>query len=165
MKIDLDDSVRLPEHIFLSIQHNPHRGDYTPIQKWIADYIASAEASGEPADEAILPEDRAEILATGELWVIGWCPSTPVGSREVVAATFARALEIANRRDGGPRTCEGAGTMLTCTANVTEGDLRCAACHCAISRIGPGMVASVRSPWNLSWRARPPTQAMGKVNP
>jgi hypothetical protein len=46
-------------------------------------------------DEIIAPEDRAAILATGEVWIIRRCPDTPVGSCEVVAATLDRAIRLA----------------------------------------------------------------------
>jgi hypothetical protein len=89
-------ALKLPRHISLSIQHNPHRGDYRTIERWVEDHLlASTAGTGFTADEVIRPEDRAAILATGEVWVISWCPETPVGSCEVVAATLERALELA----------------------------------------------------------------------
>jgi len=30
------------------------------------------------------------------VWVLDWCPRTPVGSYKVIAATLERALELAN---------------------------------------------------------------------
>jgi hypothetical protein len=87
--------MNFPEHICLSLRHNPHRGDYTPVETWLENYLLSAEAGGEPRDEAILPEDRGAILATGEVWELSWCPRTPVGSCSAVAATMERVLELA----------------------------------------------------------------------
>jgi len=90
--------MNLPRHISLTIQHNPHRGVYVPIDKWIEDYLLSATSgTGFTADEVIAPADHAAILATGEVWIISWCPDTPVGSCCVVAATLDRALEFANQ--------------------------------------------------------------------
>lgn len=45
----------------------------------------------------ILPEDKAAILTTGEMWEIRWYPDTPVGYCTVAAATLERALELACR--------------------------------------------------------------------
>ena len=81
----------LPKHICMSIQHNPHAGVYETIEKWLEHRDLNGDG------ECITPEDRAEILHTGEVWTISWCPDTPVGSRFVAAATLDRALELANR--------------------------------------------------------------------
>lgn len=89
--------MKLPKHISLIIRHNPHRADYRTVEHWLDDYLASATlGTGFTADEAIRPEDLAAIRASGEIWTIAWCPDTPVGSCEVVAATLERALELAN---------------------------------------------------------------------
>jgi hypothetical protein len=83
-------AMNLPKHICLSIEHNPHRGDYETVERWLElnDVRDAADIS---------PEDRAAILASGEVWTISWCPDTPVGSCTVAAATLERALEIANK--------------------------------------------------------------------
>ncbi|MCA1833051.1 MAG: hypothetical protein ABR520_11315 [Mycobacteriales bacterium] len=91
--------VQWPKHIELSLQHNPHRGDYLPLETWIESHLLAADAGGEPRDEAIRPEDLAAIRATGEVWVLTWCPDTPVGSCVAVAATFERVLELAAGND------------------------------------------------------------------
>lgn len=90
MKIDL------PKHMYLQIEHNPHAVNYEPLERWIQNMFLSM---GLPEDEVIRPEDLAAIRATGEVWVIDWCPNTPVGSRMVIAATLERALELASPED------------------------------------------------------------------
>lgn len=89
----LDDAdriyIRLPRHVCLSIQHNPHAGGYETAENWIAN--RSAEQS-----VGIEPQDLTEMLRTGEIWVISWCPNTPVGSCSVAAATLERAIELAS---------------------------------------------------------------------
>lgn len=88
----------LPPHICLRISHNPHRGEYQTIEHWLYVHLVGATAgTGFTADDIIQPADRAAILATGEVWIISWCPSTPVGPCEVVAATLERALELASK--------------------------------------------------------------------
>jgi glutamate synthase domain-containing protein 1 len=81
--------VNLPKHICLSIRHNPHLSNYETIERWLEQNEYREEAD-------ISPEDGAAILASGEVWVISWCPETPVGSRSVASATLERALELAN---------------------------------------------------------------------
>lgn len=87
--------MKLPKHISLTIEHNPHRADYMAVETWM-DYVTqSAMAGGFSVDETIRPEDRSEILRTQEIWVVSWYPQTPVGSREAISATLERALELA----------------------------------------------------------------------
>jgi hypothetical protein len=80
--------MNLPRHIELSIHHNPHRGDYETIERWL-------ELNEQRDGAEITPADRAAILATGELWVVRWYPETPVGWCAVAAATLPRALKLA----------------------------------------------------------------------
>jgi hypothetical protein len=89
--------MMLPRHISLHIAHQPHAVSYMSIDEWIESYLLSAEAGGTTRDQAIDPADLAAIRATGEVWVIDWCPDTPVGSCTVAAATIERALELAIR--------------------------------------------------------------------
>lgn len=86
--------MKLPEHIHLRIEHNPHAVNYQSIEQWIAHWIFLEEIAKSKPDEAIVakfasgakPEageiarfapldtieanDLAEILRTGEVWVI-----------------------------------------------------------------------------------------------
>ena len=81
--------MNLPRHISLTIQHNPHRSMYMAVETWMDYRLLDA------ASTAIGPDDMSEILRTQELWVIMWCPRTPVVTREVIAPTLERALELA----------------------------------------------------------------------
>jgi len=82
--------VKLPKHISLIIEHQPHSALYETVEQWLA--------TNDDRDMADLePEDREEILRTGELWVVHWYPDTPVGSCAVAAATLERALELASK--------------------------------------------------------------------
>lgn len=88
--------LKLPKHVSLRIIHNPHAADYKTAEEWLENYLVFEEFAKIPRDEAVAPEDREAILATGEIWEIDWCPNSPVGSCSVVAATLERALELAN---------------------------------------------------------------------
>lgn len=94
--------MKFPKHITMRIIHNPHAGTYTPLEKWIEDELASGAAGGWRADEVIRPEDLDEIRRTGEVWQVLWCPDTPVGSRQVIAATLDRALDLAGAEKTAP---------------------------------------------------------------
>lgn len=76
--------MKLPKHINLTIEHQPHAVYYETAAKWLEDHAEVSEA------------DAAEILRTGEVWVIQWYPRTPVGFRAVAAATLERALQLAS---------------------------------------------------------------------
>jgi hypothetical protein len=78
--------MKLPRHIHLSIEHQPHAVNYQTVEEWLA-----RDFGGDIAEA-----DRAQMIATGEVWVIQWYPDTPVGFCVVAAATLERALELAN---------------------------------------------------------------------
>lgn len=88
--------MRFPKHMYLRLVHNPHAVDYQPLERWLEHQLLAAEAGGIPRDEAIAPADLAAIRSTGEVWVLSWCPDTPVGSCEVIAASLERVLELAS---------------------------------------------------------------------
>jgi len=80
----------LPRHLNLTIEHNPHKAYYQTVEQWLDDDGPDAKDGDE-----LRPEDRAAILATGELWTVQWYPNTPIGSVLVCAATLPRVLERA----------------------------------------------------------------------
>jgi len=87
--------MKLPRHISMRISHNPHAGDYQPLEEWLHLQIYLEACAGFSQDEFVSPADLAEILSRGEVWEINWNPDTPVGSCTVIAATLERALELA----------------------------------------------------------------------
>jgi hypothetical protein len=78
--------VKLPRHINLIIEHQPHVVNYQTVEEWLADN------GGEECDS----DDRARMIDTGEVWYVQWYPDTPVGFLRAAAATLDRALEVAN---------------------------------------------------------------------
>lgn len=78
--------MKLPKHVNLTIEHQPHATNYETVDEWLARDEGYAD---------ICSEDRAKIIETGEIWVIHWYPETPVGFCAVAAATLERALELA----------------------------------------------------------------------
>lgn len=86
---DQGSAMKLPKHINLRIVHQPHATSYETVEQWLKT-VDTFDAVD------IEPEDRAEMLRTGEVWEIQWYPNSPVGSHSVAAATLERALELAN---------------------------------------------------------------------
>ena len=82
--------MKLPRGISHSIEHNPHTEIYQPVDA----YIAEQDLFMHMTDE-----DREVCKRTGELWVLRWCPDTPVGSCCIAGPTLDRVLEIADRGD------------------------------------------------------------------
>lgn len=79
--------VLLPRHISLHIEHNPHASNYESIETWLANRDTEQSID-------ITPSDREAILQTKEVWVMSWCPDTPVGSCSIAAATLERLLQL-----------------------------------------------------------------------
>lgn len=94
--------MKLPNHINLHIEHQPHAANYETVEEWLL--YNESEPATRFADYPA--EDRAAMLAAGEIWTVQWYPNTPVGFCCVAAATLERALELANEDDndsGSPR--------------------------------------------------------------
>jgi hypothetical protein len=73
----------------LHITHNQHKGNY--------ETVAQALERGTYAREDFPDlEELAKAIETDSVWEIQWYPNTPVASCTVCAATFTRALELAN---------------------------------------------------------------------
>lgn len=81
--------MKLPKHINLTIEHNPHASHYLTAEEYLDEDLKDFASD-------IAPADRAAMIATGEIWEIQWYPDTPIGFYVVAAATLERALELAN---------------------------------------------------------------------
>ena len=77
--------MKMPPNIALSIDRNRHKVYYQSV----AGYVASAGVN-------IGADDLAKAIESDELWEVQWHPDTPVGSCSVAAATYERAMELAN---------------------------------------------------------------------
>lgn len=80
--------MKLPKHVTLTIEHNPHASDYATAAQWLENNYARDFADVLDADE---------IKRTNEVWVVRWYPNTPVGFQCVAASTLIGALEFACR--------------------------------------------------------------------
>lgn len=77
--------MKMPPNIALTIDRNRHKVSYESV----AEYVESA---GVDIDAC----DLAKAVEADELWEVRWHPDTPVGSCSVAAATYERAMELAN---------------------------------------------------------------------
>lgn len=64
--------------------------NYQTVAEWLAE-VVDGNRYGD-----VLPQDREEMMRTGDVWVVHWYPDTPVGFHAVAAATLDRAIELAN---------------------------------------------------------------------
>ena len=79
----------------LYLEHNPHHGVYEPL----AEYAASRWE--DPADDPwVSPEDKERAIATDNVWMLQWYPTTPIGFNVVVASDLVVLLRavFAERR-------------------------------------------------------------------
>lgn len=82
--------MKLPKHIELSIEHNPHAGNYETVAEHLD------RGYGERFD-FISVEERDAAIRTNELWVMQWYPSTPIGFKAIATATLEALLAEAAR--------------------------------------------------------------------
>lgn len=75
--------MKLPKHINLTIEHNPHAANYQTAAEWL-----KRDGRGDPVD-------YDEMVRLNEVWLIQWYPNTPVGFNAVVASTLEKALAAA----------------------------------------------------------------------
>lgn len=83
----LAEITRVPKHINLTIEHQPHATCYETVEHYLG---------GDHAPDCT-DEDRVEMLRTGEVWTVQWYPNTPIGFCHVAAPTFWQALARANQ--------------------------------------------------------------------
>lgn len=89
----------MPRHAAgFTLEHNDHKGDYLTV----AEYI-DPDAHPWMADmDWATPEDRAQAVATNELWAAQWYPDTPVGFYKIYAATFESLMKALREWEAKP---------------------------------------------------------------
>ena len=85
--------MKLPRHINLTIEHNPHKGSYLTIEQF-------EEFPGDDPYYDWADGERDKAIAADSMWVIQWYPDTPIGFLAVAASTFEAALDAANSVEG-----------------------------------------------------------------
>jgi hypothetical protein len=79
-----------PRCVSLSIEFNQHAVYYLTVEQWEADRASYAPVPWLSAEE------RARAIAANSVWACQWYPSTPVGSCELVAASFETLMAAVN---------------------------------------------------------------------
>ena len=81
-------AASLPSHkSSFHLTHNQHLAYYQTVEEYLADCGAHADQWGDAAE-------RAEAIATNEMWELQWYPDTPIGSYTIYAASLP-ALMVA----------------------------------------------------------------------
>lgn len=88
-----------PKHATLQIDHNTHIVDGQDVETWLGDEHRIFGASFDAAD-------FAQMVNNDEVWVIRWSVEAQPGEHAfaVYAATWERALELANAKSGTDRS-------------------------------------------------------------
>jgi hypothetical protein len=86
---DVTPELRLPRHIAIAIEHQPHAALSESIEQWL-------ERSKERDLVIVSDFERGEMLRTGQVWFVQWYPDTAKVFKTVAAATLQRALALAN---------------------------------------------------------------------
>lgn len=73
-----------PNCVHLSVEFNPHAVNYQSLQEW----IDGMTDDGEFFYDWISIEERDKSLATNNIWVAQWYPTTPVGFNTAAASSF-----------------------------------------------------------------------------
>ena len=76
-----------PRHLTLTLEHNPHKSVYQPLDQYLAENDVRFET----------PAERDTALAEDSLWGLQWYPDTPVGFLLVAAADPVTLLKYAWR--------------------------------------------------------------------
>jgi hypothetical protein len=79
--------LRLPRHIAIAIEHQPHAALGESIEQWL-------ERSKERDLIVVSDYERDEMLRTGHVWFVQWYPDAPTVFKTVAAATLDRALAL-----------------------------------------------------------------------
>lgn len=79
--------IKLPTHINLSLEHNPHSASYMSVEEW----EKCVEISW------ISEEERSLAIKHDSMWSIVWYPDNPVGSYSESAHDLKELLDYVDR--------------------------------------------------------------------
>lgn len=64
--------MNLPNHLSISIKHNPHKLYYETVEEFLGGGV-------DEWYEWVSKEDREKCIEKDELWEVMWYPNTPIG--------------------------------------------------------------------------------------
>lgn len=91
----MDIIMKLPRHMSLTIEHNPHRTMYESMDRFLQVYTPDF------ADDV----DRQKCIESNEIWLMTWRPDTPVGLCSVAASTFDGLMAMVEEDAESPNGC------------------------------------------------------------
>lgn len=83
--------MKLPKHISLTLEHNPHEISYEKVET----YIHHSEW-----DEDFVSEEEKQLaIKNNDYWVATWYPSTPVGHCQISAHNLEVLLKYLSEQE------------------------------------------------------------------
>lgn len=79
-------TIKLPKHINLTIEHNPHATNYQTVSQYL-------NLPNVDDDSFETNETKQKCIKTGEIWELRWYPDTPVGSCRIIFDSLERLLK------------------------------------------------------------------------
>lgn len=83
----MNNKLKLPKHISMSIEINPHFLEYETAKEWF-EKIDKYESSYNCIDE----EDKQKCISNNQLVSVVWYPCTPIGHIEVIGSSLEKIL-------------------------------------------------------------------------
>jgi len=85
--------TQLPAEGGLYLEHNPHKGDFSTVEKWFENHD-----HGDPQTQFadISEEEKAECIRLDSLWVLQYYPRTPTSFYCYAASTLEKLLQAAS---------------------------------------------------------------------
>lgn len=83
----MDNKLKLPKHISMSININPHFLEYKTSSEWLNE-MDKNECCYNYIDE----EDKQKCISTNQLVSVVWYPCTPIGHIEVIGSSLEKIL-------------------------------------------------------------------------
>lgn len=80
---------RFPEHISLSLEHNPHKGCYETAEYYLKNSLSYGELH-----EYISDDEFKKCIETDEIWIIQLYPKNPTSFKLGIASSFEKAMEV-----------------------------------------------------------------------
>jgi len=80
--------IKIPKHLSMTIEHNPHKAIYESVQSYIDNY--------EHLKTSVISEDLKICSERDEIWELRWYPATPTSFYIIISYSLERCLELAN---------------------------------------------------------------------
>lgn len=82
--------VKLPKHINLTIEHNPHATCYETV----AAHFSHTQEPGNELYDFSDKEDEQKCIDQNDFWTCRWYPNTPVGFILLAASSYEKLMAL-----------------------------------------------------------------------